>query len=354
MKKLSKRFKIASVSLALLTIVGILAQVSLVYAGSLSNPLYDKLNRLKVSTASGVTHRLVFKPATNVSGGATTNLVIVTFPKNDGTSFVATAGSLTLATSSCATDETATGLPVGAGSASGTLSAGANGDQLQIWGMDNLTAGTTYCVDISGNTAVLGTASSTGSRAASVSTYDSDGGSAIDTGQFAVSIITNDQVTVTATVDPSITFTLLAGGSTLNLGTLTPSAINTASSSVQTNTNAAYGYTTTVLYNNKLRIDVTNDINDTASGTVDVGYELYGMSTTDSSQTILTDTEANCTTPGAAKIASGLSTSAQTIAGATTGPVNETNSYCLAASVDSSTSAGNYSHILTFISTAKF
>jgi len=174
------------------------------------------------------------------------------------------------------------------------------------------------------------------------------------TGSLAVYIILDDQVVVSATVDPSITFIL--SDNTVELGTLSSSAISTGQITVQTVTNAVGGYSTTVLEDGELRSNGNTIDDETGDNDVDKGSEEYGMATTDNTpaQDIIYDTAANCTTPPDPKIAKAITSSAQTTAGAATGPVDETSTLCFAASVTSTTVAGSYSHTLTFVSTATF
>jgi hypothetical protein len=119
---------------------------------------------------------------------------------------------------------------------------------------------------------------------------------------------------------------------------------------VQTATNATGGYSTTVLENNNLQIDGSNDINDVGDGTVTAGAEEYGLGTTDTGQTITND----ATCGSAPYSASAITTTAQSVAGAASGPVDETVTLCFAASITGTTAAGSYSQTLTFISTATF
>ncbi len=345
MKKLFRRLKIGyfpigDIALVSLLIVGLLIQFSLVYAGTFAD-LHDKMNRMKQSLASGVSHTVVFTTAGAVAGGPGNNVVKIDFPGADDTLWCRTAGALTAA---ACTEDSATELP-------GTLAATCSqtNDQIEITGVNNLAATTKYCVTITDTgTGDLGTPTTATTGLIIVTTNNTT--TDVDSGTLAVDIVTNEQVVVSATVEPSITFTL--GANTANLGTLSTGAINTASSSIQTGTNASSGFSTTVYEDNNLRIDASHDIDD-VTGDVDLGSEEYGMSTTDSGQTIETDTEGNCNTSPNPKVATAITATAQTVAGAT-GPVDETNSFCLAASISSTTTAGAYSHTLTFVTTGLF
>jgi len=177
------------------------------------------------------------------------------------------------------------------------------------------------------------------------------GGNFGDTGSLAVAIMTEDQVTVSATVDPSITSLLSA--STCALGALNNSSVQTCQYTNTVNTNAGSGYAATILDDGSLR-NLTNDINDAAGDNdVDQGSEEYGVGTSDDSQTIIENDD--CDDPGDnPEPASAITTSAQQYASAG-GPVtNEATTLCHAASVAGATPAGSYQHIVTHITTGTF
>ena len=74
------------------------------------------------------------------------------------------------------------------------------------------------------------------------STIEIAGNNSFDTGSFAVEIVANDQVTVSASVDPSITFSLSANAT--DFGVLAPAVVDTATTNITLTigTNAANGY----------------------------------------------------------------------------------------------------------------
>jgi len=173
-------------------------------------------------------------------------------------------------------------------------------------------------------------------------------------GSLAVDIELNstDQVTVSATVDPSITLTLSTNA--INLGTLATGSVSSQTMTSLTATNAVGGYSSTLLENNDLRIDGSNNIDDVGiAGTIDAGTEEYGMSTddgTDGPFDIITD--ADC---ASVFNADPITATAQTYAGDTSGPVaGETTTLCFAASINATTAAGSYTHTLTFVTTGIF
>ena len=348
MKNLLKRFRVADVALVSLLIVGVLIWFSGVYAGTLTNPLKDRMNRLKQNLTTGIKHTVVFKTELAVTGGVGVNKVIMVFPDADDATWCATAGT-DLVTADC-TEGGATALP-GTQTARCVQGAGAsNYDTIYVEAVDNLAAATTYCFDVTDGTAgKLGTPAATTTGVITVKT--NNGTSDVDTGKLAVDIVTDEQVVVSATVEPSITLTLSTNS--INLGTLSTSSVSSQTMTVQTVVNGVGGYSTTLLENNNLWIDASNDINDVAvTGTIDAGTEEYGMSTNDSTDgpfDILYD--ADC---AAVFNADPITSTAQTLAGDPTGPTDETATLCFAASRSSTTTAGSYSHTLTFISTGTF
>ncbi len=167
-----------------------------IYAGSLAY-LKDRLNRLIQNQTNGIAHIVVFTTENAVSGGAGNNSVVLVFPDADDTKWCATAGTDLVAIGS--TEDSAAALP-------GTLTArctqgsgGSNYDTIYVEGVDNLSATTKYGVQVSdGSTAKLGTPAATTTGLITVKTNNGTGD--VDNEKLAVDIITNDQVTVTATV----------------------------------------------------------------------------------------------------------------------------------------------------------
>lgn len=183
-----------------------------------------------------------------------------------------------------------------------------------------------------------------------------------DEGTAAVIIGTN-QVTITGTVDPSLTLTL--SGNTCALGTLSASNIQTCNYNTTVSTNGTSGYSATIKDDGNLR-NATNDINDVSGGTVNDGTEAYGIATSKASQTItrVNDADADenydaddCTTmDGGTTHANGsaLTTSDQTFASAS-GPISSDVTYlCQAASIAGSTPAGSYASIVTITVVGNF
>jgi hypothetical protein len=347
--KLKQLLKKGSISLVMAVFaLGMLLPVQMAQAAALTTPR-DYLSRVGENLTSGEVHQVFFTTAGAVSGGAGNNKVFLVFPVDDDATWCATAGTdlaATAITDPTGGSETATLLP-GTLTAKCTQGNGASTfDTIEIDGVNNLSATTKYGVEVTGgSTGKLGTPANTTTGLITIKT--NNGSSDIDTADAAIDIIANDQVAVSGVVPPSISFTLSSNA--VNLGTLSASTVSTSSHTVRTVTNAVNGYVTYVYDDGNLRKG-SDDINNVADGAVSVAAEEYGIATSDSGQTISQDS--NC--GSAPYTASALSTSQQSIAGATSGPVDETITICYAASISATTVAGSYAHTVTFVTTGLF
>jgi len=199
--------------------------------------------------------------------------------------------------------------------------------------------------------------SGAGSNTISIATTTS-GDVNIDTGALAVPIMTEDQVTVSATVDPSITSSLSA--STCSLGTLTSTSTGFCSYTNTVNTNASSGYVATLL-----SADTTGRLCSPSPGTctnnipveggdnvITQGTSEYGAGTSRATQTLATYVTCadNNNQPATA-----LSDTAAKQYASATGPVSShVTTVCHAATIAGSQASGNYSHTVTSITTGTF
>lgn len=345
MKRILKfRRKISILAAAALMLGSIVFQVSLTQAAGLS-ALSDTMGSVKISTASS--HVIKFTTPSGASTAGAT--IVVTFP-SDFNFTSKTIGSVTF-THGASTGAESTEVLAAAPSAT-AWGAVFSGTSQRTFTLTAPTDGVGTSA-LAANDKVIITYDSTNSVNATTAGTKviTIAGTFGDSGSIAIALVGDNQVAVTASVDPSITFSL--SGNAANLGTLSVSAINTSALAATTSTNSLSGFSTTIQQDHALQIDGTHTIPAVTAG-VHLGTREYGISTTDSAQTITSDTAANCTTPPNPKTAAPITTSAQSIAGATTGPVTEGNTFCLAASIDGATTAGVYSQTLTFISTATF
>lgn len=188
-----------------------------------------RFNRMRASTAT--TFRLTFTvPSGNVG---TEDDVRIGFPD-----------AYTVATSSL----TATAVSCGATSLPGTLVAtGSNtggSKNITISGVTNLTATTTYCVDI-GRTSTNDpiTNPTAGIYSVSVATRDS-GDVTIDSTVIGARVIADDQIVVSAVVPPSFNFVLDSNTTSFVSNLDSGSIIHTTPRTVTITTNATGGWIT--------------------------------------------------------------------------------------------------------------
>jgi len=348
--KLFKKLSVAVYAVLLATMT--LMPFSVAHAAGVLTTPRDYLSRVAENLASGEVHQVFFTTASAVAGGGTSNKIIIVFPNADDGKWCATAGIDLVATgitNPTGGSESATALP-------GTLTAKcvkgtdvSSYDTITVEAVTDLAGTTKYGVEIkqkaSSPTALLGTPANTTDGLITVKT--NNGSADVDTAQVAVDIIANDQVNVSATVPPSITFAVSA--TSINLGTLSTGAVASASHTVRTITNAANGYATYVYSDGNLR-NGSNTIAAT-TGTLVAATAGYGIATQDTGQTIHSDAACNSSP---SNTVSALTTAQQSVAGATSGPVDETIYVCYEAAISSLTIAGNYTQTVTYVTVGLF
>lgn len=176
---------------------------------------------------------------------------------------------------------------------------------------------------------------------------------AIDTGTVAAS--TAGQITVTASVDETLTFTLAAA--TVALGTLTTAATGSGTSLMTASTNAATGYAITV--NGVVPTSALNTIPALGSPTASsINTPQFGINLMNNT-TPAVGTAASGTGTGTASTGYNTSNLFKFVTGDTVAsaalPTNSntfTTSYI--ANISGATAAGAYSTVLTYIATANF
>lgn len=265
--------------------------------------VYFYLSRIQANingSSATVEYVLAVDTSQTIPSGGT---VTITFPDNDDANWCRTAGALTitavassiadLSTTNWAIDsalpDSGTALAAACTQGSGSSSV----DTLTISNVGALTAGTTYGVKLANGTAagVLGTDDTAGEHEITVETKN---GTTIDSGTFKVYLVSNDTVTVSATVSsvPSVNCTI--SSNSVDLGSLYPGgSYSTITHEISTSTStttsgyywAAYGTgdgsTDAGLYKSSA---TTYLIASTGSGTVDltgVGAEGFGMTVSD-------------------------------------------------------------------------
>jgi len=232
---------------------------------------------------------------------------------------------------------------------------------------DTLTAG--FCVKVE-----MGTAATTGAASTIVNgDVDNDdtitiAGDFNDDGVLAVDLIADDQVRITATVDPTITFTI--GDNDIGFGTLTTAngrwadsdatgeiattpAIPTVAHNMTIATNATSGYI--ISYNGATltsggdTISVAT-ITDDSDGTTN--SEQFALSvSTNGDATVTTGYDDSDTTAPDWSFVAGVTTPLITELGPT---ATETVSVSYLANIGGATEAGSYGTTLTYVATASF
>ena len=182
---------------------------------------------------------------------------------------------------------------------------------------------------------------------------DSAWTTAIDTGDVAAS--TAGQITVTANVDETLTFTLAAA--TVNLGTLTTSGTGTGTSSMTVGTNAATGYSVT--YSGTTLTSGTNTITALATPTgSSTNSKQFGINLV-SNTTPAVGTNVSGSGTGAAATGYNSTNLFKFNSGDTVATINvptNTNVFTTSyiANIDGISAAGAYTTVITYIATANF
>lgn len=232
---------------------------------------YIRLDRLAASTTTGGT--VCAKAAT----AATETTVKITFPT--GFTVNTTAANWTVTT---------TNLPATATAWIGIGTASAAAGQDVTFPSGDMVVGTLYCFNFTGTSTL--TTSTAGNDKTGVVTTQATGPTTIDSSGYALSIVSNDQIVVTATVPATFSFALSGNTDTFttNLSTTTTS---TSGQTVTIGTNASSGWVAWVKSTNAAlnsaatgaTIATAGTVDDTPSDLASVnGYVLDVNITTDS------------------------------------------------------------------------
>lgn len=313
--------KFLSISLVLLLNLFLVPTTSAASVTGLS----DTLSRLKAATPAN--HTIVF---TTPTGIVATNTITLTFP----------AGSFTMGAS-------LTGVTL---NGSAVTSANYSTNVLTITANSTVSPGAVATIVI-GSTQITNPA---------IGTYIiSLGGTFGDTGKYAVAIITEDQIPVTANIDPTLTLTVAS--TTFALGTLTSGAVATAGpNAINIASNSSRGYTITVrdvgdtslpgLYN-----AISTHRIPSATAAVTAGTENYGGTCDVSGSPSGTCTYPTNASNNVAAFGVATPTTFASLA-AGTKPASGGDIYSLRvrAAVATTTDAGTYNDTLTVVGTMNF
>lgn len=231
---------------------------------------YVRLDRLTASTTTG---GMVCAKSTTASVETT---VKVTFPTGFVT--VDTPANWTVTTTNIPADATAW---IGIGTASA-----ASGQDVTFPSGD-MVVGTLYCFNFTGTSTL--TNAGAGNNLVGTLTTQLAGPTTIDSSDFALSTITNDQIVVSASVPATFSFTL--SGNTDSLGTLSTTTASSSGRTVTIATNAAAGWVAWVKSANAALNSASTGASIATAGTVNnspsdlaslTGYVLDVDITTDS------------------------------------------------------------------------
>lgn len=337
-----------------LTIVGSLSLLAPRTADAASiSAQSDTMSSVKISTLSS--HTIRFTSPTGAE--ESTDTIIITFP-SDFNFTSKTIGTLTFthgATTGAETTETL------AASATGSAwGAAFSGTQNRVLTLTAPTDGVGAGAFSASQKAIITYDSTNSINASSAASYTiAISGTFGDTGNILVTLLTDDQVAITATVSQSLSFSI--SDNTIEFGTLTSSddffaddsggnATEVEAHTLAVGTNAASGYTTTVkgatLTSGSATITAIGGTNTASS----VGTEQFGLRMTASGGS------GTVTSPYAASgfaYAADASTTSQ-VASSSTSSATTTYSVRYLANISSATEAGSYTATLTYVTTANF
>lgn len=140
-------------------------------------------------------------------------------------------------------------------------------------------------------------------------------------------------------LEPVLIFSI--SDTTINLGTLSSTAVQSGSATLTAATNAFRGYVVTVREETGLKDATGYTIADVADGSVSAGSEEYGIITSGSDGQLNSADTAITATP-------------QTVAQHATFTDNVNTTVTFKAAISNSTEAGSYSHNVDFIATGRF
>ena len=220
---------------------------------------------------------------------------------------------------------------------------------------DNTTARTLKILGASGGTGTFLTNASTDTDSSLFTITDSVNDT--DSGSGAIVIEQNDVVTVTATVNPVLTFSV--GTSTIALGTLSSGSTAVSSHTIAVTTNATGGFALTyngpTLTSGSSTIPAYSSLSSSVSGTAGFGINLksnsapsIGSNPTTNAGTCNVSSDYNTTN----KFTWVASTPTQIASSPSVADCSYTVSYV--ANISSVTPAGSYSSATTYIATGTF
>jgi hypothetical protein len=313
---------------------------------------YIRLDRLKAITTTGGT--ICAKPTT----AAIEADVQITFPTQAGTDFVvnSTAANWTVTT---------TNLPAGATAWIGIGTATNVTAHTVTFPSGDLVVGTQYCFNFSGtNTLTNGAA---GNSQTGVLHTRTGAAAVIDETNYAIAIIANDQIVVSAVVPPTFVFAL-SGNTDAFPSNLDPTVIkSTAGRTITITTNAKAGWIAWAKDSQQGLFSATANYTIPAAGLVDAtpsvltagteGYVLDSVLTTDAAGgcTVAIDPEYNGTASGGGTLSANFQPVAACTGAAPATSNGDVVTLLERAAIAGSTPAGSdYTDIITVVGAGNF
>lgn len=267
------------------------------------------------------------------------------------------SGACTPAPGFSASSSSLTAQPTNLGAASGWTVNTATAGSLRLLNAANATAPTgSQTVGFTGVTNPSATNSTFFLRMTTYST--STWTTAIDTGTVAAS--TAGQITVNATVDETLTFTLAASTVTLSPSSITTAAASTGTSTMTASTNATNGYSITYQSPNSLQPAGGTALPSYSSSASVPGTAGFGINLVSNTTPAI---GSNVSGAGTGSAAAGYSTTNQYSFVAATptqiasvGVPSNANTYTVSyvANIAAITPAGAYSTVFTYVATPNF
>ncbi|MCH8821674.1 hypothetical protein IID23_04115 [Patescibacteria group bacterium] len=217
-------------------------------------------------------------------------------------------------------------------------------------------AGSTITIEIgthtsapsAGDTQIIN-ATSSGSKIISL------GGTIGDTGSIAVPILSNDQVTVSGTVDPSITSSLSDTTCTLTPNPITTAAVSVCTIANTVSTNATGGYAATIIQDGPLTSggDTIAPVSDSNVDTAGSDEE-YGIGTSDAGAADIINWDGTCDGDAGGEPSDPITATPQEYA-EDAGPISaQITTVCHSIAIAGDTEAGTYTQVVTHITTGTF
>jgi len=314
----------------------------------------DTMSRMQISQTSSHTIKFTTQNAIQVSG----DTIVITFPSdfNFTSKTISTISFTHGASTGLESTESLLSSPDGT-----HWGAVFSGTQNRILTLTTPTDGVGAAAVAASDKLIISYDSTNAINGSSNTTYIitiAVGGTYTENGSVAVALLTSDQINVTASVDPTITFSMDHGST--DFGTISSSSVKTSSPNItfQTSTNATGGYTISIAdQGSGTNPGLYNSVSSYLLGSADASYNTtadltsvagYGIQATSATASIATRYSQTSNTVG------GYSRTPQTLASYNNVADSQTVTITSKAKVLGSAPAGSYADTVTVIATANF